>query len=81
MRSLVGLVPLFAVLVLDRQETKEKLPDFYKRTSWFIKNRQDLSSKVIFLFTLFDFFCLNVKLFHLLSKWSMRTADSAVKIL
>ncbi|CAL4067190.1 unnamed protein product, partial [Meganyctiphanes norvegica] len=47
-RSLVGLTPLFAVLVLVRKEI-EKLPGFYKRAKWFIANRPDLTSKIAFL--------------------------------
>jgi len=40
-RSLVGLIPLFAV---ERLEDKwlEPFPDFRKRLGWFLKNRQDL---------------------------------------
>ncbi|XP_045111685.1 uncharacterized protein YMR196W-like [Portunus trituberculatus] len=47
-RSLVGLVPLFAVLVLVREEVKA-LPGFYKRASWLIQNRPDLASRVTFM--------------------------------
>ncbi len=40
-RSLVGLIPLFAV---ERLEARwlEPFPDFRKRLGWFLKNRQDL---------------------------------------
>ncbi|XP_071542069.1 uncharacterized protein [Panulirus ornatus] len=47
-RSLVGLAPLFAVLVLVREEMRA-LPGFYKRARWLIKNRPDLASRVTFL--------------------------------
>ena len=45
-RSMVGLVPLFACLVLDEKRI-ESFPDFKKRTEWFITNRQDLFRRVI----------------------------------
>ncbi|KAK8730246.1 hypothetical protein OTU49_008173, partial [Cherax quadricarinatus] len=47
-RSVVGLVPMFAVLVLAKEELRS-LSGFYKRTKWFIKNRPDLASRVTFL--------------------------------
>ncbi len=40
-RSLVGLVPLFAVDTLDF-ELLECFPGFTKRMKWFVENRQDL---------------------------------------
>ena len=40
-RSLVGLIPLFAVGTLE-PETLKQLPSFKKRMEWFIKNRPDL---------------------------------------
>ncbi len=46
-RSLVGLVPLFACHVLE-DEVIQKLPGFKKRLDWFLKNRQDLASQVRF---------------------------------
>lgn len=45
-RSLVGLVPLFAVLVLE-DEFVEKLPGFKNRLDWFLRNRKDLAAQVI----------------------------------
>jgi hypothetical protein len=36
---------MFACLVLDDEKIK-KLPGFYKRTQWFLKNRKDLSDQV-----------------------------------
>ena len=44
-RSLVGLVPLFAVSTLE-PETLEKLEGFRKRTEWFIQNRADLTAGI-----------------------------------
>lgn len=44
-RSMVGLVPLFAVSIL-KQESLEKLPNFKRRLEWFIDNRPDLKRNV-----------------------------------
>ena len=44
-RSLVGLIPLFAVEVLDA-DTLARLPEFHKRLQWFLRNRPDLASLV-----------------------------------
>jgi len=41
-RSMVGLIPLFAVETLER-EVLNKLPGFKKRLEWFIDNRPDLT--------------------------------------
>ena len=41
LRSLVGLIPLFAVETIDN-EILDELPDFRRRTKWLIENRQDL---------------------------------------
>ena len=40
-RSMVGLVPLFAVVVADPDEL-DNLPGFKRRLEWFIRNRPDL---------------------------------------
>lgn len=40
-RSLVGLIPLFAVETIDI-ETLDRLPGFRRRMEWFIQNRPDL---------------------------------------
>ncbi|MGH7536854.1 MAG: MGH1-like glycoside hydrolase domain-containing protein, partial [Gemmatimonadales bacterium] len=40
-RSLVGLVPLFAVQVLE-PENINRLPQFQRRMKWFLRNRVDL---------------------------------------
>ncbi len=44
-RSLVGVVPIFAVETLEL-ETLERLPAFTKRLDWFVKNRADLRKNV-----------------------------------
>ena len=41
-RSMVGLIPLFAVETLE-PELLERLPDFKRRLEWFIDNRPDLT--------------------------------------
>ncbi|HXM75220.1 MAG TPA: glucosidase, partial [Thermoanaerobaculia bacterium] len=48
LRSIVGLVPLFAVEILD-QEQIEKLPGFRKRLQWFLNNRQDLARHISYM--------------------------------
>jgi len=42
-RSMVGLIPLFAVEMLE-PELLDKLPDFKRRLEWFIDNRPDLTN-------------------------------------
>ena len=44
-RSMVGLIPLFAVTTLE-PEVLNKLPGFKERLEWFIKNRPDLKKNV-----------------------------------
>ena len=44
-RSMVGLIPLFAVEIIDN-EALEALPGFKRRMEWFIENRPDLSENV-----------------------------------
>ncbi len=44
-RSLVGLVPLFATDTLE-QATVDKHPGFKKRMQWFIDNRHDLTAEL-----------------------------------
>ena len=41
-RSMVGLIPLFAVETLE-PEVLDRLPDFKRRLEWFIDNRPDLT--------------------------------------
>jgi hypothetical protein len=50
-RSMVGLVPLFAVGTLE-PKILEKLPSFKRRTEWFIQNRPDLTSGIACMQTL-----------------------------
>jgi hypothetical protein len=44
-RSMVGLIPLFAVETIE-SDVLEKLPGFKKRMDWFIENRPDLTENV-----------------------------------
>jgi hypothetical protein len=43
-RSMVGLVPLFAVETIE-EEWLDALPDFKKRMEWFLQNRPDLTDQ------------------------------------
>ncbi|GAA6031259.1 hypothetical protein JCM8097_005571 [Rhodosporidiobolus ruineniae] len=45
-RSLVGLIPLYATLTLE-PATLKKFPGFKKRMEWFIKNRSSISKRNI----------------------------------
>ncbi|XP_033111572.1 uncharacterized protein YMR196W-like [Anneissia japonica] len=47
-RSMVGLVPLFASLTLEESVT-DKMPGFKKRLEWFMKYRTDLSSQISYM--------------------------------
>ncbi|MBN9656727.1 MAG: glucosidase [Acidobacteria bacterium] len=44
-RSMVGLIPLFAVETLE-PEVMDRLPGFRRRLEWFVENRPDLCSNV-----------------------------------
>ena len=44
-RSMVGLIPLFACLVLE-DEVIQKLPGFKKRMNWFMHNQKELAKQV-----------------------------------
>ena len=44
-RSMVGLIPLFAVLTVE-SEMLDKLPNFKRRLNWFVENRPDLTKDV-----------------------------------
>jgi len=44
-RSMVGLIPLFAVETIEA-DVLEKLPHFKRRIEWFIENRPDLTENV-----------------------------------
>ncbi len=50
-RSMVGLIPLFAVEVLD-EATIGELPGFRKRLQWFLKYRSDLARHVSYMETI-----------------------------
>ena len=41
LRSLVGLIPLFAIEVLEKRDLESR-PDFLANVEWFIRNRPDL---------------------------------------
>ncbi|PYS90099.1 MAG: glucosidase [Acidobacteria bacterium] len=47
-RSMVGLIPLFAVEILDA-ELIERLPGFSKRMNWFLENRKDLARHISYM--------------------------------
>ncbi|MEM9449928.1 MAG: glucosidase [Cyanobacteria bacterium P01_E01_bin.6] len=44
-RSVVGLIPLFAITILE-PEVMDKLPAFKERVEWFIHHREDLKQNV-----------------------------------
>ncbi len=44
-RSIVGLIPLFAIAILE-PDTIDKLPNFKQRLEWFIENRPQLKKNV-----------------------------------
>ena len=44
-RSMVGLIPLFAVETLE-QEVLDRLPGFKRRLEWFLDNRPDLTNNI-----------------------------------
>jgi len=48
LRSIVGVIPLFAVEFIEK-ETLDRLPGFAKRTNWFLKNRSDLAAHISYL--------------------------------
>jgi hypothetical protein len=47
-RSMVGLIPLFAVEVLE-DHVIDKLPGFRKRLQWFLDNRKDLAQHISYM--------------------------------
>jgi len=47
-RSLVGIIPLFAVEVLE-EDLIEHLPGFSKRMRWFMENRADLARHISYM--------------------------------
>jgi hypothetical protein len=48
LRSIVGVIPLFAVELIDEKKMA-KLPGFAKRTRWFLENRKDLAGQISYL--------------------------------
>jgi hypothetical protein len=48
LRSAVGIIPLFAVELID-EARMARLPGFAKRTRWFLENRQDLAGQISYL--------------------------------
>jgi hypothetical protein len=44
-RSIVGLIPLIAVVVLE-EDLVNRLPGFKRRMDWFLRNRQDLARHI-----------------------------------
>jgi hypothetical protein len=47
-RSLVGLVPLFAVEVFEH-DLLDRLPGFTKRMNWFLEHRKDLARNIAYM--------------------------------
>jgi hypothetical protein len=48
LRSMVGIIPLFAVEVLE-QSVMERLPGFRKRLEWFLSYRRDLARHISYM--------------------------------
>jgi hypothetical protein len=46
-RSMVGIIPLFAVEILE-QDVIDRLPGFKKRLEWFVKHRPDLARHITY---------------------------------
>jgi hypothetical protein len=46
-RSIVGIIPLFAVEVLEQSDI-DRLPGFRKRMEWFLKHRPDLGRHIAY---------------------------------
>ncbi len=44
-RSIVGLIPLFAVATIEQDEI-DRMPGFKRRMNWFIQNRSDLCGNI-----------------------------------
>ncbi|MBZ5638257.1 MAG: glucosidase [Acidobacteriia bacterium] len=47
-RSMVGVIPLFAVEVLE-SDSLDRLPAFRKRMDWFLSHRRDLARQIAYL--------------------------------
>jgi len=48
LRSMVGIIPLFAVEFIE-EERLDQLPGFGKRTRWFLEHRKDLAGQIAYL--------------------------------
>ena len=48
LRSMVGIIPLFAVEFIDEARL-DRLPGFAKRTRWFLENRKDLTAQISYM--------------------------------
>ncbi len=48
LRSMVGIIPLFAVEFIDEKRL-DRLPGFAKRTRWFLENRRDLAAHISYM--------------------------------
>ena len=48
LRSIVGVIPLFAVEFIEEGRL-DKLPGFAKRTRWFLENRKDLAGHISYM--------------------------------
>ncbi len=48
LRSMVGLIPLFAVEFIDDARL-DRLPGFARRTRWFLENRPDLAGRISYM--------------------------------
>jgi hypothetical protein len=48
LRSLVGVIPLFAVEFIEEGRL-DRLPGFAKRTRWFLENRKDLAAHISYM--------------------------------
>ena len=70
-RSMVGLIPLYAIETLD-SEVIDSLPGFKRRLEWFIKNRKDLTANVA---------CMNTRGIQERRLLSIVTADQLRRIL
>jgi hypothetical protein len=48
LRSMVGIIPLFAVEFIE-EDRLDRLPGFAKRTRWFLENRKDLAAHISYM--------------------------------
>ena len=65
-RSLVGLIPLYAVEVISEEELN-RFPEFKKNFVWFLKNRAELTKQHVTLFktrNLMSFLCWIQSIFN-----------------